>query len=313
MSDNGILILSPDADEYVALLDDIARRGGDLAAATDADAARRRYSGQPVVLGRPDLIAAVLDDLPEVRWVQSTWAGVTPLLNAPRRDYALTGVKDTFGQQMGEYLFGYLLAHELKIFQRRDQQRRKNWWEGESGILRGKTLGLMGTGSIGAYIAWMASAFGLRVIGLSLSGSAVEGFERVFPLSRLKTFLAEPDYLCAVLPDTAASRRLLDEDAFRVMKNHCYLVNIGRGNLVDEEALAAALAAGEIAGAALDVFEREPLPQDSPLWEAPGLLVTAHIAAKSWPEDITRIFRENYRRYLAEEPLLFRIDFDKGY
>jgi phosphoglycerate dehydrogenase-like enzyme len=97
------------------------------------------------------------------------------------------------------------------------------------------------------------------------------------------------------------------------MKKICYLINVGRGALIDEGALAGALVEGELSGAVLDVFQTEPLPKESPLWNAPGLIVTAHVAANSWPEDIARIFRENYRRYVAGEPLKYRIDFEKGY
>ena len=171
----------------------------------------------------------------------------------------------------------------------------------------------MGTGSIGSDIAGMAKAFGMRITGFSRSGASVEGFERVFAGNQLDDFLAEPDYLVCVLPNTPGTRHLLDAGAFRAMKSGCYLVNVGRGALIDEEALADALFKGELSGAVLDVFQDEPLPQESPLWNAPGLIVTAHVAAKSWPQDIARIFMENYRRYVAGKPLKYQIDFERGY
>jgi phosphoglycerate dehydrogenase-like enzyme len=266
-----------------------------------------------VVLGQPDLVAEALGEMPEVRWVQSNWAGVTPLLDLGRSDYMLTGVKDTFGSQMAEYVLGYMLANELKIFERRGRQVNRCWWDEPSGTLQGKTLGIMGTGSIGRHIAGMAQPFGMRITGFSRSGASVEGFKQVFAASQLDDFLAQPDYLVCVLPDTPGTRNMLDTNAFRAMKNSCYLVNVGRGALIDEEALAQALVKGELSGVVLDVFQTEPLPQESPLWNAPGLIVTAHVAAKSWPEGIARIFRENYRRYTAGEPLKYQIDFEKGY
>jgi phosphoglycerate dehydrogenase-like enzyme len=105
-----VLILSSDAGEYLPYLQDLSDDGVVLTAVTTADAAREAYSGQAVILGQPDLVAQVIDQLPEVRWVQSSWAGVTPILNTRRTDYLLTGVKDTFGPDMAEYVLGYLLA-----------------------------------------------------------------------------------------------------------------------------------------------------------------------------------------------------------
>jgi phosphoglycerate dehydrogenase-like enzyme len=179
--------------------------------------------------------------------------------------------------------------------------------------VQGKTLGIMGTGSIGACIGRAAASLGLRIIGFSRRGAPCEGFERVFPADRLADFLAEPDYLCCVLPDTPSTTKLLDEAAFRAMRRGCYLLNVGRGNLIDEEALLGALGRGQISGAVLDVFNQEPLPPDSPLWQTPGLLVTAHMAADSRPPDIARIFIENYNRFVAGRQLQHLVDFERGY
>ncbi|MBT8048095.1 MAG: D-2-hydroxyacid dehydrogenase [Xanthomonadales bacterium] len=308
-----VLVLSPDAEAYFPVLETLVSEGVELAAATSPHAARKVYSGQPVILGQPDLVAEVLADMPEVAWVQSSWAGVTPLLDAGRSDYQLTGVKDTFGPQMTEYVLAYLLAHELKLFERLGRQANRSWWAQPSGTLKGKTIGIMGTGSIGSHIARLVGLFGARIIGFSLSGAPVEGFDRVFAGDRLADFLADPDYIVCVLPDTPGTRHLLDAEAFKLMKSHALLVNIGRGTVVDEAALVQALEAGELAGAVLDVFQQEPLPPDSPLWHSPGAILTGHVAARSLPQDIAGIFIENYRRYCAGERLRYRIDFDRGY
>lgn len=308
-----VLILSPDAEEYLPLLDELDAKGVELTAAASLEEARASFSGQPVVLGEPDLVAGLMDEMPSVRWVQSSWAGVRPLLELGRSDYRLTAVRDVFGPQMAEYVLGYLLAQELRIFERLGRQAHRIWWPQASGTLQGKTLGIMGTGSIGACIANRAAPWGMKIIGFSRSGAAVEGFEEVFAADRLHEFLALPDYLVCVLPDTPGTRHLLDAGAFRAMPDHCYLVNVGRGSVIDEAALAEALSARELVGGVLDVFEREPLPEDSPLWDAPGLVVTGHVAAKSWPEDIARIFRENYLRYCEGKPLKYQVDFERGY
>ena len=308
-----VLIVSPDAAAYVPLLGELSEQGTQIAAATDGAAARSAWSGQSVLLGQPDIVSEVLGEMPGVRWVQSTWAGVSPLLELERRDFLLTGVRETFGPQMAEYVLGYLLARELKLEQRRRRQDRREWWPADSGTLHGKSLGIMGTGSIGRHIAKMAALFGLRITGYSRSGAPVAEFEQVFPAGRLAEFLAGPDYLVCVLPDTPATRHLLNEDAFRCMRPECYLVNVGRGSLIDEAALADALHRGDLAGAVLDVFGQEPLPSLSPLWQAPGLTVTAHVAARSMPREIARIFIGNYNRFVAGEALQFRIDFIRGY
>lgn len=313
MNHPGVLILSDDADDYLPLLGGLARQGTVLTTATTAEAARAAWTGQPVLLGQPDLVAAVIGALGDVRWVQSSWAGVTPLLAQGRRDFLLTAVKDTFGPQMAEYVLGYLLAYELRLLQRYEHQKQRDWWPEPSGWVQGKTLGIMGTGSIGGCIARAAGSLGLRVIGFSRSGEPCEGFERVFAADRLADFLAEPNYLCCVLPDTPATTRLLDEAAFQAMRKGCYLVNVGRGNLIDEAALLGALGRGQIAGAVLDVFQQEPLPPDSPVWQAPGLIVTAHRAADSRPPDIAQIFTDNYNRFMAGEPLQYLVDFERGY
>ena len=308
-----VLLLTPDAAAYLPLLQDVVRRGAVVTPVKTAQEAQALYAGQQVLLAQPDLAAEVLDRMPEIRWVQSSWAGVTPLLALKRHEFILTGIKDTFGPQMAEYVMAYLLAREVRMFERLGRQARRDWWPVPSGTLRGKAMGVMGTGSIGRHIALMARPFGLTVRGFSRSGTAVVQFDRVFAAGDRDEFLAGLDYLVCVLPDTPQTRHLLDAGAFDALPDDCYLVNVGRGNLIDEKALSRALLEGKLAGAVLDVFEREPLPPESPLWDAPNLIVTGHVAAQSHPRDIAGIFSENYRRYVVGEPLLYEIDFEKGY
>jgi len=308
-----VMILAQDAAEYLPLLDTVFGGNIRLSAASCVEDAIKAYDGQSIVLGEPDLVAVALEQMPAVQWVQSSWAGVTPLLNCGRRDFLLTGIKDVFGPQMAEYVFAYLLAREVRLFERLGRQSKKNWWDQPSGNLQGKVLGVMGTGSIGTKIASTASVFGMNVLGYSRTGTSADPFEKVYAGDQLAEFLPQLDYLVAVLPDTPATNHLLGADAFSLMKNSCYVVNVGRGSLIDEPALINALYAEELAGAALDVFEKEPLAEDSPLWHTPNLLLTGHIAAISKPRDIAQIFSENYRKYCNGEPLNYRVDFDRGY
>jgi len=307
------LIVTTVAREFAEEIERLADFPIRLTVCTSAAEALDAYGGEQVLFGSPGMIAEILPRLPEVEWVQSSWAGVTPLLELDRRDYVLTGVKDVFGPQMSEYVIGYLLAHELRILQRAREQGSHRWFREHSGVLGGKCLGIMGTGSIGSHIATTARCLGMRVLGLSRSGSATAGFDRVFSVDCLHDFLAEVDHLVAVLPQTQATDRLLDSKALARLKSDCCFVNVGRGNVVDHDALAAALAAGQLGCGVLDVFDEEPLPADSVLWDTPNLLVTAHIAAISHPLLIVPVFVENYRRWTSGRPLDYVIDFDAGY
>ena len=307
------LLLTAAAEQFAAEIDRIADVPIRLSACVLPEQALNEYRGQPVILGEPGMIATVLDKMPEVEWVQSTWAGVTPLISCERRDYVLTGIKGIFGPQMSEYVLGYLLAHELRVIERASAQLRHDWAAVPSGVLQGKCLGIMGTGSIGQHIAQTASGFGMRVTGLSLSGAAVPGFETVRPVDQLYEFLAEVNYLVSTLPETDATDSLLDTDALDRLPQDAYFINVGRSNVVDDTALIASLRNGNIAGAALDVFDEEPLPHDSPLWATPNLTVTAHIAAVSHPALIVPVFVENYRRFLKGQRLHYVVDFEAGY
>jgi phosphoglycerate dehydrogenase-like enzyme len=311
-SSPAVLIVGHDAD---ALARQVSRDepGIDLALAGNAEEAVAHYSGQRVLFGSPQAIAEALPRMPGVAWVQSTWAGVTPLIELDRRDYVLTGIKGVFGPQMAEYVGGYVLARELRVVQRYEAQRARRWWEGVSGSAHGKRLGIMGTGSIGADIAGYCAGLGMQVTGLSRSGSPVDGFERVYPVSGIAEFLADADYLVSVLPDTPQTDNLLDADTLALLPPGACFINVGRSNVVDDGALIAALRDRKLAGAVLDVFDQEPIPGDSPLWDAPNLLVTAHMAAVSHPELIVPIFLDNYRRFCAGSGLVNVVDFDRGY
>ena len=308
-----VLILSRDAGDYLPCLHGLASRGVGLTAADTPQRALQAWRGQEVLLAQPDLLAPVLERMPGVRWVQSTWAGLRPLIELPRRDYLLTGVKGVFGQQMAEYVLGHLLERELRIPERRRRQRRCEWWAAESGTLEGRCIGVMGTGSIAQDVARIARAFGMRTRGYSRGGAPAPHFEQVYAAAQLHDFLREPDYLVGVLPDTPQTRGLLDAEAFAALRPTCVFVNIGRGSLVAEADLLAALERGQLAAAILDVFAAEPLPPDSPLWRAPGVTVTAHVSGISRVEQIARLFEANYNRWAAGEQPEFIVDFERGY
>jgi len=307
------MIITSLAEQFA---DEIARLSDSsipVKACTSAEQALAEYTDEKVLFGDPAMIVPLLPKMPTVEWVQSSWAGVTPFMNGDRHDYVLTGVKDVFGPQMSEYVIGYLLAHELKVLERMQEQREHKWFKDMSGTILEKRLGIMGTGSIGQHIAESAKNFGMYVTGLSRSGNSTPGFDDVLQVDRLNDFLAETDYLVAILPDTPDTDNLLDSSALAMLPAHAYFINIGRSNVVDDGALMEALRNNKLAGAVLDVFDEEPIPKDSPLWDTPNLIITAHIAAISHPLLLVPIFVENYQRYIDKQPLNYVIDFDAGY
>jgi len=267
-----------------------------------------------VVFGEPNLIKDALASLPALNWVQANWAGVEPLLDpAASRNYILTNARGVFGGLMAEYVFGYLLAHERKIFKRAQAQAAKQWENSLTGRLRGKTIGLLGVGSIGAEVARTANFFGMTVRGYTRDSETSADVDTYFHGKDLSEFAKGLDYLVGILPNTVDTRRIINRDLLSTLPSHAILINVGRGSTVDEEALLEALNQNKIAGAVLDVFEQEPLPKTHPFWTAPNLLMTFHTSAPSLPEDIAEIFIENYKLFIEGKPLKYQVDFEKGY
>jgi phosphoglycerate dehydrogenase-like enzyme len=310
-----LLILSKRADEYHRLVEAAALPGLEaLVAAPDPGQALALGADWDVVFGEPSLIRGVLPSLGNLRWVQATWAGVEPLLDPSlRRDYTLTNARGVFGGLMSEFVIGYLLLHERKVIQRYQSQQAGSWDAAITGTLRGKTLGLLGVGSIGAHLAGTAKHFGMTVRGYTHSSETCADVDAYFHGDGLREFASGLDYLVNTLPNTAGTRRIVNASLLGQLPTHAVFVNIGRGSAVDDAALVEALQTGRLAAAVLDVFEQEPLPPEHPFWQAPNLLMTFHTAAPSFPEDLTRLFVENYRLYLQGKPLNYQVDFERGY
>jgi phosphoglycerate dehydrogenase-like enzyme len=267
-----------------------------------------------IVLGEPKLIRDALPLLTTLKWVQSIYAGVEPLVDpAQPRDYILTNARGVFGELMSEYVFGYLLFHEKKILERIRTQQAKQWQRPESGMLRGKTIGLLGVGSIGAHLAGTAKHFGMRVRGFTRKSEESTQVDQYFHTDNLMKFAAGLDYLVSVLPRTNDTNQIVNRTLLDALPSHAIFINVGRGNAVDESALIQALNKGKLAAAVLDVFEKEPLPQDHPFWTTPNLYMTFHTSAISYPEDITKLFIENYQLYLEGKPLKYQVNFERGY
>jgi phosphoglycerate dehydrogenase-like enzyme len=262
----------------------------------------------------------------QLRWIHAPTAAVHQFLFAElvNSEVVITNSTEVHGPVVAEHVMALILALAKKIPQATVLQQRHVWgqdaiWNEEPRPreIAGATLGLIGVGSIGRRVAHMASALGMRVIAVRehVEKGNPEGVEKVFPPSALDEVLSQSDYVVLAAPLIDATRRLINAARLAAMKPDSYLINVGRGPLVDETALADALRKRRIAGAALDVFEREPLPADSPLWGLGNLLITPHTAGltdKLWHRHYG-LFSENLRRYLAGQPLRFVVDKKTGY
>lgn len=314
MKPNKLVILSRDADQYLELINQADLPELSIKTGRNLNEGRKPLEDCDIILGTPGLVRQALPHAPRLKWVQSMWAGITPLMETTlRRDYVLTGVKGVFGQIMAEYVICHLLMHERKSLERFRKQLKKQWDPTPPGTLQGKRIGIMGLGSIGSAVATTARFFGMKTRGFSRSRSASEGIDECFLPDRLMEFVRDLDYLVSVLPDTPETCGLIDESFLRAMADTALLINVGRGNVINEPALARALEQGEIAGAVLDVFQKEPLPPAHPFWETPNTIITSHTAAMSFPALVAPVFIDNYQRFVKGEPLNHKIDFNHGY
>ncbi|MGH7353515.1 MAG: D-2-hydroxyacid dehydrogenase [Candidatus Rokuibacteriota bacterium] len=250
-----------------------------------------------------------------LEWLQVMGAGVDWALvpELPAR-VVVTRAPGVFGPWMREYVLGWCLWVTQKTEAYRAAQRNRRWIDAMlPDLLRGKTLAVVGLGDIGRAIARAARAFDMRVLGVSRSGRAAREAHRVYALGALRTAVAAADFVVVVLPLTGATRGLIGPREIAAMKPTAWLLNIGRGAVVDETALVAALEARRIGGAILDVFPTEPLPPDHPLWRLDNAVITPHISGPSTPEEIAPVFDDNLKRWLAGRPLRHVVDRRRGY
>ena len=300
-----LLLLSRDAEKYRTLIEAAHLPGLEFTSdPTQSD----------IALGEPKLIQSKLPLLSRLKWAQAIYAGVEPLVDpSQRRDYILTNARGVFGELMSEYVFSYLLFHEKKILERMKAQQAMQWQQTEPGVLRGKAIGLLGVGSIGAHLARTAKHFGMSVRGYTRVSETSPRVDKYYHGDDLLKFVDGLDYLVSVLPRTEDTNKIVDAKLLDALPRRAVFINVGRGNAVDEDALVKALKEGRLAAAVLDVFEQEPVPEDHPFWTTPNLYMTFHTSAISFPEDITKLFIENYRLYASGKPLKYVVEFERGY
>ncbi|WP_254766591.1 D-2-hydroxyacid dehydrogenase [Salinilacihabitans rarus] len=250
----------------------------------------------------------------DLAWVHSIQAGVDrfPFDAFEERGVALTNSTGIHGRTVGETVAGYLLAFSRRLHRHVANGTERRWdqpeWD-EAFTLPGKSACVVGTGTLGSGVADVVGALGVEISGVRRTPEPVDGFDEIYATDDLHAAIGDADFVVVTLPLTDETEGLFGPAAFEAMDEDAYFVNVGRGPVVDEAALVDAVEAGEIAGAALDVFETEPLPEASPLWGLDEVIVTPHCAAftRDYHRDVADIVRENVARIDRGEDLYNRV------
>jgi phosphoglycerate dehydrogenase-like enzyme len=277
-----------------------------------------------------------LHHAPRLRWIQGASSGVNHLHGTPlwESDVMLTSANGVHAIQIGEYSITMILAHFHHLRTLFRAQDNADWIKGSENLvrpreLRDMTIGIVGYGAIGRETARLASAFGMRVLATKrpTSSAHYDGWmpegtgdpdgtipERYYSMQELPELLAQSDAVVLTLPLTEATRHVIGKAELAVMQPHALLVNIGRGPLIDQDALIEVLQNKQIGGAALDVTTPEPLPSDSPLWKLDNIIITPHISGLTNKERrILDLFAVNLRRYIEGQPLINLVNRAEGY
>lgn len=288
-----------------------------VAAESDADVHEHLADADIFVTNPRNWTDDFLDSLSTGTWVQSTSIGYDafPLEAFAERDVTFTNAATLHDTVVSEHAFALTFALSRRLGPLFDNQRRREWDRSvgaEMWLWEGKRMTVFGLGNIGESIARRARAFGFEVYGVKRTPSIYSGAlsaDRVVATERFHELLPETDLLVLTVPLTEETRHAIDSDVFAALPDSAVVVNVARGPVVDQDALLAALEAGEIRGAGLDVFEDEPLPRDSPLWGRDDTVVTPHVGGRSddFPVRFARLFLDNYRRWKAGESLANRI------
>jgi phosphoglycerate dehydrogenase-like enzyme len=265
----------------------------------------------------PVVPPGLLPKMPKLRWAQAMTAGVEGWLALPDlpAKLMLTCARGTHRESMPENILGALLYVAKPYASAVENQRRGQWVHTVAQPLTGKTLGILGLGAVGQEVARLAFALGMRVIGTRRRPAPVPHVAEVMAAERTSEVLAQSDFLLLLLPATSETDKFIDAERLAAMKPTAWLMNFGRGHLINDDDLIAAVKARTIAGAILDVFRQEPLPADHPFWKTEGIIVLPHIGGPHPQRDriVARLFVDNLGRFLRQEPLREVVDRNAGY
>lgn len=257
----------------------------------------------------------LIENTPNVQLIQKLGAGVeTMIANPDLPDHVRITRLSSAAQsrEIAEYFLAYVMRFQRNMDVHDDNQRKAAWVQTPPKLNKNMTVGVLGLGTIGRIAAELFVDFGFDVLGWSRSPKKIDGVDCRSGMEALPALLSASDYVCAILPQTPETTNLFDASLLAHMKPSAVLINAGRGTLIRDEDLIAALDQGTLGGAVLDVFHDEPLPPDNPLWHHPKIIVTPHISG--WTiDDCWGDIAENYRRLTAGEPLLHEVDRKTGY
>ena len=251
----------------------------------------------------PMMAEHVLEKARKLKWIQALGSGVDGITDRPslRPDVLVTNLHGIHGAPVSEAALAAMLSLGRGLARNLRNQQQHKWERFPASLLKGKTVVIYGVGSIAAELAPKCKAFGMRVLGISSTTRTLPGFDRILPRSELVAAASEADYLVLLTPYSEATRGSVGGNVFAAMKPTAHLVNLARGGVVDEEALMAALTTRRIAGAALDVFSEEPLPESHPLWAMDNVLITPHQGGfyDEYVNEALPVIEHNLRKFLA--------------
>ncbi|MBI3376299.1 MAG: D-2-hydroxyacid dehydrogenase [Betaproteobacteria bacterium] len=308
-------------DSTAAYLDAIEAAG--LAERVVVDTLPRKEKPSADQMARTEALMAggvppgLLPAMPKLRWAQAMSAGVEGWFALPDlpANLTLTCARGTHRESMPENIIGALFYVAKPYAAAVENQKHGKWVHSVAQPLTGKTLGILGLGAIGQEVARIAAALGMRVIGTRRRPEPMTNVAEALPAGRTPEVLAQSDFLLLLLPATPETDNFINAERLGMMKPGAWLLNFGRGHLIKDDDLIAAVKAKKIAGAMLDVFRQEPLPPDHPFWSTEGIIVLPHIGGPHPQRDriVARLFVENLGRFLDGKPLKEVVDREAGY
>ena len=300
-----VLIFNVNAEKYKQFLEPDFPEVRFYAAGNSADAGDVLGETQILMAVSHELTDGLIQKAPNLEWIQSLISGTDAFLTLKslNKDVLITSARRIHGPQMSEMAFLHML-NLTRNYPRMLRNQDKGIWERwPQPLLYKKKVGILGIGTIAEELARKCKAFGMTVYGISATKREVEGIDRFFAREQLCEAAAVVDYLIVLIPYSAETDKIINADVLSAMKPSAYLINIARGGVLDEDALIEALNAKKIAGAGLDVYSQEPLPQDHPFWKMDNLLMTPKVGGMSdiYVEQVLPILKTNLRHYLNAE------------
>ncbi len=245
----------------------------------------------------------VLSEAPHLRWIHALTTGTDGIDNLPslRPEVLLTSTHGIHGAPMSEAALMAMLALNRDFPRAIRNRDRRAWERWPARLLEGKTVGIFGVGLIGAALAPKCKALGMTVVGVDPIQRNVPGVDRMLAWDQVLQVIGDLDFVVLFVPSSSSTRGIINLELLAAMKPTAYLINLGRGDVLDDEALIRILKDGRIAGAALDVFREEPLPRDHPFWSLENIIITPHLGGvfDEYPKRALPIIQENMRRFLA--------------